>query len=107
VTGILTGTYDKISTLEGTWKNPYGNPNPTYTFTGTAFALSYGATNWSGTFTTTGSEITFTRTSPSAETWTQHYEFWVDGYVHDGKNLVLEIQSDSQHFHGPFYRTTP
>jgi hypothetical protein len=104
----IQGSYTKVVTLEGTWTNPYGGTqNPTYTFSGSNFTFSTGSQTWSGTFSVSGSTITFNRTSPSAESWSQHYEFWVDGYVHDGKNLVLEIQSDSRHYYGPFYRTTP
>jgi hypothetical protein len=106
-TGIPAGTYDKV-TFEGTWKNP-GSHELTYTFSGNSVALSSNTAgwNWSGTFEINGPVITFKQTSPSAQTWIQRYEFWVDGYKHDGKNLVLQLEDDGQRYYGPFYRTTP
>jgi hypothetical protein len=105
----MQGAYTKL-TLEGAWTNPYGGSlNPTYTFSGSNVTFSAGSQNWSGTFSVSGSEITFNKTSPSTESWSQHYEFWVDGRypAPDGKNLVLEIRFDNSHYYGPFYRTTP
>jgi hypothetical protein len=104
---ISAGAYEKI-TLQGAWRNPY-EIHPVFTFSGSNVTLTSddSSRDWSGTFTADGSKITFTQPSSSPATWSQNYVFYVDGYVHDGKNVVLGIESDNQHFWGPYYRTTP
>jgi len=90
------------SPFEGTWKNEFddsdGHNVLTYKFTGDDFSCTYvwpGVNkSYSGTFSYTNTTITFNRTVPNVESWTQNYTI-------TGNTLML-VRDPDGHFNGPF-----
>ena len=88
-----SGGESQVTKFEGTWVNSGSYWNLIYKFTGNKVEYSdHTDSKWSGTFTFTDTEITFTT---SVNSWTQ-------GYTIEGNNL--EISNTGNYPYGTFIK---